>query len=113
ENRAAAYLMAGEIATTHLNDTRGALAQYRRLLELEPEHERAYLRATALLERLGDYQGLFDVLAARASAAKDPEARAVILRRQAEIHRDHLQEPGGAGAPAKQAVPREQDIDGY
>jgi tetratricopeptide (TPR) repeat protein len=113
DNRAAAYLMAGEIATTHLNDTRGALAQYRRLLELEPEHERAYLRATALLERLGDYQGLYDVLAARASAAKDPEARAVILRRQAEIQRDHLNDPGGAVATLKQAIALHQDIDAY
>jgi len=113
DNRAAAYLMAGEIATTHLNDTRGALAQYRRLLELEPEHERAYLRATALLERLGDYQGLFDVLAARASAAKDPEARAVILRRQAEIQRDHLNDPGGAVVTLKQAIALHQDIDAY
>jgi tetratricopeptide (TPR) repeat protein len=114
ENRAAAYLMAGEIATTHLNDTRGALTQYRRLLELEPEHERAYLRATALLERLGDYQGLFDVLAARAAAAKDPEARAVILRRQAELQRDHLSDPGGAVATLKQAIAiHPHDIDGY
>ena len=114
ENRAAAYLMAGEIATTHLNDTRGALAHYRRLLELEPDHERAYLRATALLERLHDYEGLFDVLAARATAAKDPEARAVILRRQAEIQRDHLNDPGGAVATLKQAIAlHAHEIDAY
>src|SRR5262249_20356274 len=63
ENRASAFLQAGEIATTQLNDTRSALGFYRRLLDLQPEHERAYLRATALYERLGDHQGLFDVLA--------------------------------------------------
>jgi tetratricopeptide (TPR) repeat protein len=104
DNRASAFLQAGEIATTQLNDTRSALGYYRRLLDLQPEHERAYLRATTLYERLGDHQGLFDVLATRAQATKDPEARAVILRRQAELQRDHLNDPSGAVATLRHAI---------
>ncbi|HUS65668.1 MAG TPA: tetratricopeptide repeat protein, partial [Kofleriaceae bacterium] len=114
ENRAAAHLMAGEIAISKLNDVRGALNQYRRLLELQPDHERAYLRATVLLEKLSDHAGLFDLLAARASATRDPEARATILRRQAELQRDHLGDPGAAVATLKQAIAlHPQDVDAY
>ncbi len=104
ENRAAALLAAGEIAVGRLNDAPTALGMYRRLLELQPDHERAYLRATALLERLSDHQGLFDLLVARTSATKDPEGRAVLLRRQAELQRDHLGDPQGAVATLKQAI---------
>jgi tetratricopeptide (TPR) repeat protein len=114
ENRASAFLQAGEIATTQLNDTRSALGYYRRLLDLQPEHERAYLRATALYERLGDHRGLYDVLATRAQATKDPEARAVILRRQAELQRDHLNDPSGAVATLRNAIAlNAEDVEAY
>jgi tetratricopeptide (TPR) repeat protein len=104
ENRAESLMASGEVALSRMNDPRAALLRYRRLLDLQPDNERAYVRATALYERLGDHGGLLDLLTARAAAITDPQARAALLRRQAELQRDHLNDARAAVATLKEAI---------
>lgn len=114
ENRAGALLAAAEIALSKLNEPRTALHHYKRLLEMMPTHERAYSRAVALYEKLGDYQGLLELLQARTAATDEPQARAAFLRRQAELLRDRLGDARGAVAALQQAVEaRPQELESH
>lgn len=104
ENRAGALLAAAEIALSKLNEPRQALHHYKRLLELQPSHDRGFSRAVGLFEKLGDYQGLLELLQARTAATEEPGARAELLRQQAQLMRDRLGDVRGAVAALQQAV---------
>lgn len=104
ENRAGALMAAAEVALAKLNDPRQALHHYRRLLALQPTHERAFLRAVALFEKLGDHSGLLELLQARAGATVDAVARAALLRQQALLLRDQLGDLRGAATALQQAA---------
>jgi tetratricopeptide (TPR) repeat protein len=104
ENRAGALLAAAEIALTRLNEPRAALQHYKRLLAIQPDHERAFGRAVALYDKLGDHSGLLDLFQARTAATDEPVARAELLRRQAELLRDRLGDARGAVAALQQAI---------
>jgi tetratricopeptide (TPR) repeat protein len=114
ENRAGALLAAAEIALSKLNESRSALHHYKRLLELQPAHDRAFNRAVALYEKLGDFAGLLDLLQARTAATTDPGERAAFLRRQAELMRDRLGDVRGAVAALQNAIElKPNDLDSY
>ena len=114
ENRAGALLAAAEIALSKLNEPRVALHHYKRLLELPPTHERAFTRAVALYEKLGDFAGLLELLQARAAATDEPGVRGALLRRQAELMRDRLGDVRGAVAALQNAIElKPNDLDAY
>lgn len=104
ENRAGALVAAAEIALSKLNEPRQALHYYKRLLELQPSHDRAFTRAVGLYEKLGDYQGLLELLQARTAATDEPKPRANLLRQQAELLRDRLGDVRGAVAALQNAI---------
>jgi len=114
ENRAGALLAAAEIALSKLNEPRVALHHYKRLLELQPMHDRGFNRAVALFEKLGDYPGLLELLQARAATMKDPAERADLLRQQAELMRDRLGDVRGAVTALQTAVElRPKELESY
>lgn len=114
ENRAGALVAAAEIAIAKLNETRMALHHYKRLLELQPSHDRAFTRAVGLYEKLSDWPGLLELLQARAVATEEAGARAGLMRRQAELLRDHLGDVRGAVTALQSAIEiRPRDLDSY
>ena len=114
ENRAGALVAAAEIALSKLNEPRAALHHYKRLLELQPSHDRAFTRAVGLYEKLGDFAGLLELLQARTAATDEPGARAGLLRRQAELLRDRLGDVRGAVAALQNAIEiRPTDLESY
>jgi tetratricopeptide (TPR) repeat protein len=114
ENRAGALLAAAEIAMSRLNEPRQALHHYKRLLELMPHHEKAFARASVLYDKLNDYAGLLDLLQARAAATEAPIPRAELLRKQAQLMRERLNDSRGAVTALQQAVEAQpQDLEAW
>lgn len=113
-DRIRALMTAGQITLDKLKDRQGALRHYRRLLELEPAHEDAFVRARALLEEQKDDAGLVELVVARAAATANVRERASILKLQAELLRDRMKDSRSAVAALKQSlvlVP--DDLDAY
>jgi tetratricopeptide (TPR) repeat protein len=114
ENRSGALVAAAEIALSKLNEPRAALHHYKRLLEMQPSHDRAFSRAVGLYEKLGDFVGLLELLQARAAATSEPAQKAELLRRQAELMRDRLGDVRGAVAALQQAIEElPSDLEAY
>ncbi|MCA1665140.1 MAG: hypothetical protein LC659_12870, partial [Myxococcales bacterium] len=113
-DRISALMTAGAITLEKLKDREGALRHYRRLLELEPAHEDAFVRARALLEEQKDDAGLLELVVARAAATANVRERAAMLKLQAELCRDRMRDSRSAVAALKQSlalVP--DDLDAY
>ena len=107
-------MTAGSITLEKLKDRQGALRQYRRLLELEPAHEDAFVRARALLEEQKDDAGLLELVVARAAATANVRERAAMLKLQAELHRDRMRDSRSAVAALKQSIALvPDDLDAY
>ncbi|MDB4969500.1 MAG: domain protein putative component of TonB system, partial [Myxococcales bacterium] len=104
DNRAGALVAAAEIALSKLNEPRAALHHYKRLLELQPSHDRAFSRAVGLYEKLNDFPGLLELLQARTAATDEAAGKAQLLRRQAELLRDRLGDVRGAVAALQQSI---------
>ncbi len=80
----------GELLERHLGQDREAVAAYREVLTLAPEHLGA-LRALARLYReRGDWENLVEVLQTEAAARAGPDRRAALLLEVAEIRETRL-----------------------
>ena len=104
DNRTEALMQAGDIALGNVGDARQALEYFRRLLALQPLHVQAFERATRILERAKDWQGITSLYRARAEAAVEPTARGEAWRKKAEIERDRLRDVPAALASLRAAI---------
>jgi len=73
ELRLTLLLRLGELRETRLGDPEGALATYREGLRLDPEHLPTLAAARRVLLRIGDTEGLRDLLLDQAGAEREPE----------------------------------------
>jgi len=113
-DRIRALMTAAQITLDRLHDQKAALRHYRRLLELEPAHEEAFVRARALHEEHKDDAGLIELVVARAAATGNTRERAAMLKLQAELQRDRMKDPRSAVAALKQAIAlAPDDLDAY
>lgn len=113
-DRIRSLMTAAAIALDKLKDRSAALRHYRRLLELEPSHEEAFIKARALLEEQKDDPGLLELVVLRAAATANTRERAAMLKLQAELHRDRMKDSRSAVAALKQAlVLAPDDLDAY
>ena len=103
-DRIYALMTAAAITLDKLKDPKAALRHYRRLLELEPAHEEAFVRARALHEEAHDDAGLIELVVARAAATPAVRERAAMLKLQAELQRDRMKDARSAVAALKQAI---------
>jgi tetratricopeptide (TPR) repeat protein len=88
-----------EIATIcekQLGDTERALAAWERAEEIDPGYSRAREAQRRLLLKVKSWDRMAALLEREAAAQSDPGARAEILRRVAQIHREKLANPGRA-----------------
>ncbi len=104
DNRTEALMQAGDIALNNVGDARQALEHFRRLLGLQPLHQQAFERATWILERAKDWQGIASLYRARAEAAVEPTVRGEAWRRKAEIERDRLRDVPAALASLRAGI---------
>ena len=113
-DRIRSLMTAAAITLEKLNDRQGALRHYSRLLELEPSHEEAFVRARALLDEQKNDAGLLELVVARAAATANVRERATMLKLQAELHRDRMKDSRSAVAALKQALAlAPDDLDAY
>jgi len=113
-DRIRALMTAGQVTLDKLKDRQGALRHYRRLLELEPAHEDAFVRARALLDEQKDDAGLIELVVARAAATPNVRERANMLKLQAELQRDRMKDSRSAVAALKQSLALQpDDLDAY
>ncbi len=96
----------GTVYAEHVGDHQGAVRAWRRVLELQPGHQRALrvLRDSYLLagdygglEELyasqGDWEGLAEVLSNTADRAKEGAAKIELSYRAAGVYKDRLRQP--------------------
>ncbi|HVW24349.1 MAG TPA: tetratricopeptide repeat protein [Polyangiaceae bacterium] len=99
----------GTVYAEHVGDHQGAVRAWRRVLSLQPGHQRAlrvlrdsYLLAGdfAGLEELyasqGDWEGLAEVLSNTADRAKDGKTKIELSYKAAEVYKDRLKQPDRA-----------------
>jgi tetratricopeptide (TPR) repeat protein len=84
------------LSTERLADPEGAVEAWRSLCTLDPADADARATFGALLERLGRWDELAQVLEREAVASYDPQASAGVLRRLARLHRDQRGDLGAA-----------------
>jgi tetratricopeptide (TPR) repeat protein len=106
EDKVRALQKLAALRAEQLQDVEGALASWRRILEIEPRHGRA-LRAvrdsllaardfdglTALYARANDDEGLLDVLSSEADRVEDPKAKVALSFRAADVLEQRIKEP--------------------
>jgi cellulose synthase operon protein C len=73
-----------------LSDLEGAAEAYARLLAVEPGSRVAQAALESVLEKLGRFDALADLLAKDAAASDDPRRKASLLQRRAELVEEHL-----------------------
>jgi tetratricopeptide (TPR) repeat protein len=96
----------GTVYADHLNDPKAAAKAWRRVLELQPGHQRAlrvlrdaclasgdYDGLTELYATQGDFEGLAEVLSTAADRAKDPAVKIDLSYRAAAVFEQHLRQP--------------------
>jgi tetratricopeptide (TPR) repeat protein len=96
----------GTVYADHIGDHQGAVRAWRRVLDLQPGHQRALrvLRDSYLLagdyagiEELygsqNDWEGLAEVLSNTADRAKEPAAKIELSYRAAAVYKDRLGQP--------------------
>jgi tetratricopeptide (TPR) repeat protein len=114
DNIATAWLEAAEVYEKRLSDPARALASYRALLAVQPEHPHALERALILFEASSDFHGAAAALLAHADAlADDPAAQARALTRRATILASRLGDTAGAIVDLRRAMavsPDEEDV---
>jgi tetratricopeptide (TPR) repeat protein len=103
-NRTTLLLEAAALAHGELRSPVRALTHLRRLLQIDPLHRQAFDEAHNLLEQLGEYGGMRELIAARVTVIEDPAERVELLRRQAVLERDRLSEPRAAVATLRRAA---------
>ncbi|HTQ07025.1 MAG TPA: tetratricopeptide repeat protein [Polyangiaceae bacterium] len=96
----------GTVYADHLNDPKAAAKAWRRVLELQPGHQRAlrvlrdaclatgdYDGLTELYATQGDFEGLAEVLSTAADRAKDAAVKIDLSYRAAAVFESRLQQP--------------------
>lgn len=99
----------GTVYADHIGDPAGAVRAWRRVLELQPGHQRALrvLRDSYLMSgdydglddlysSQNDWEGLADVLSNTADRTKEPTAKIELSYRAAAVYRDRLNQPDRA-----------------
>lgn len=99
----------GTVYADHMQDPQGAVRAWRRVLELQPGHQRALrvLRESYLLSgdydglqdlysSQNDWEGLADVLSGTADRTKEATAKIELSYRAAAVYKDHLNQPDRA-----------------
>jgi tetratricopeptide (TPR) repeat protein len=102
--RASAFLLAGAVAQERLADPARAVADFRRVLEVEPDSEEAFTRLSGLLGARGEWAELAALLKQRTDAEKDPGKLVELHLALAEAMRDHLGDRAQAKAQLKAAL---------
>src|SRR5262249_2012341 len=108
-SRLAVLQKLGTVYADHVGDHQGAVRAWRRVLDLQPGHQRAlrvlrdsYLLAGdfAGLEELyasqGDWEGLAEVLSNTADRAKDSKTKVELSYKAAHVYKDRLNQPDRA-----------------
>ncbi|HEY3493962.1 MAG TPA: tetratricopeptide repeat protein, partial [Polyangiaceae bacterium] len=96
----------GTVYAEHLNDAQAAARAWRRVLEIQPGHQRAlrvlrdaslaagdYDAITELYAAQSDWEGLAEVLSGAADRTKDPAVKIDLSYRAAAVFEDKLQQP--------------------
>jgi tetratricopeptide (TPR) repeat protein len=96
----------GTVYADHLSDPKSAAKAWRRVLELQPGHQRAlrvlrdaclatgdYDGLTELYATQNDFEGLAEVLSTAADRAKDPAAKIDLSYRAAAVFEERLRQP--------------------
>jgi tetratricopeptide (TPR) repeat protein len=96
----------GTVYADHLNDPKAAAKAWRRVLELQPGHQRAlrvlrdaclasgdYDGLTELYATQNDFEGLAEVLSTAADRAKDPAVKIDLSYRAAAVFEERLGQP--------------------
>jgi tetratricopeptide (TPR) repeat protein len=91
--RARTVFRSGEVYEHQLGDRVRALEAYERALGFAPDFRPALDGRSRLLERAKDYRSLVDALDREATTSKDPGLSVVARLRQAEVLRDHVNQP--------------------
>ncbi len=94
-----------------LRDPRRALEHYRELRRETPEEMTQIVVVERLLETLGDYEALEDLLLEKLQYVDTPHLRAKAFRRLGEIRRDHLgrvDEAIGSFRDAREVYPEDE-----
>ena len=99
----------GAIYSDRLHDHKGALAAWRRVLDLSPGHAKAtrvlrdsylavgdYDGLTELFASNDDYEGLVEVLSSAADKVTDPDTKVSLSFRAADVYANHLKAPDRA-----------------
>ncbi len=87
-----------------LDMPRKAIEAYRGILEIDEADTEALNALEGLYNLVGDWDGLVEVLAAKANFADDPLERAEVLRTKASIHEDLMSAPDDAVEAYRQAM---------
>lgn len=111
EKTAYAFKMASELSD-HLEDVEGAIAAVRLVLDLDVDLEMAYRQLDGLYTRSERWYDLAGVLEQRVALAQDPEHRAYLRMRLAELRETRLEDVTG-GVEVYRAIldenPRHED----
>ena len=101
---ASLHVKAAQLRENMLHDVEGAIAHYRRVLELDPSH----LEAASALERLyqssANYDSLAGTFLAKSAMLNDIEDKKQYLYRAAQIYEDVLAQPLRAVETHKQVL---------
>ncbi len=96
DQRKAIVLAICEIEEGVLEDLDGAIAAYRRVLDIDPTLTRAYRSLERLLEQTGHYAQLEQLLGRELDFTSDDKARVELSYRRAKLRADKLEDPFGA-----------------
>ncbi|MBO6939656.1 MAG: tetratricopeptide repeat protein [Deltaproteobacteria bacterium] len=87
------WLKTAMIQDTQLQDVDGAVAAYRKILDIEPADSEVLLALEELFRRTERWKDLVSVLRRRAEQAHDPEEQENLLVQMAAIHDEFLEDP--------------------
>ncbi|MCP4674274.1 MAG: tetratricopeptide repeat protein [Deltaproteobacteria bacterium] len=97
----------GSTYDQRLDMPRKAISAFQAVLEINEADNAALDSLEGLHNLVGDWEGLVDVLAQKASFASDPSDRAELLRTKASIHEDLMSSPEDAISSYRQALDAE------
>jgi tetratricopeptide (TPR) repeat protein len=113
ELRVRVYLDIATIAQDKLADTGLARASYHKALEEQPEDVRVLDALIELDHAASDYPALIDVLGRKAALMIDPQQRALLLERQAEVYERGLDDPEHAISALEEVIEQVPLISAY
>jgi tetratricopeptide (TPR) repeat protein len=97
------------LTAVHLQDRKGSLELYRKILELEPGHLSASASLVEAYQEEGRWAEVVELLKGQAERQAEPRARADILFQIARINADHLKDPEAARFQYEEILRLERD----